>query len=312
MGKITAQVRPKVGPLIVTALFSLGLWASGQVSAHGSELFRSVADRHGNTELGGVQGVERYRFVSVDLARLGLPQGGSGFAPETQVTLNLFPDVRVRAELERVGSGNAAAWLWVGRCVEPGPGMVVLAFGESNLSGTVVVEDRIYQIRSDGDRVHAIRELSFAKSRELYALIVGSDARPVERRLFDLINYERAMRGLPEYTWNEALARAAREHSRDMGRRDFFGHVNPDGQDPGDRMKEVGYAWSAWSENVAAGQRAPIEVLEAWLSSPGHRANIINEVDDPNGVSLTDAGVGHAQYPNNALNQYWTLKLGRR
>ncbi len=283
--------------------------AFGGAFAHGEELLSAAAAESADSRLIGVEGVQRYRFVSVNVERLGTSVGGGDFEPERVVTITLFPDVRVRAELERVGAGNSAAWLWVGRCTEPRGGSAFFAVSESTISGTVTVGDRVYQIRNDGDRVHVVRELSCAKSEELHSLIFEPGGMTVDRQLFHLLNHERALRGLPKYEWNDALAQAAREHSRDMGRRHFFGHVNPDGQDAGDRMRKAGYEWSAWSENIAAGQRAPIEVLEAWLNSPGHRGNIICNADENDGACLTDVGIGHAQFTNNALRQFWTLKL---
>ncbi len=56
---------------------------------------------------------------------------------------------------------------------------------------------------------------------------------------------------------------------------------------PPDRLAAVNYTWSAYGENVAAGQRSGTEVVSAWMNSPGHRANILNP-------AYTEIGVGYA------------------
>ncbi|MFO8034834.1 MAG: CAP domain-containing protein [Candidatus Bipolaricaulota bacterium] len=296
---------------LLGALVCLGLVLAGQNVALGDELFRAVPDERGDRELAGVQGVERFRFVTVDLAQVGSGFGQGYFKPETRLTLNLFPDVTVRAELERAGVSGSTDQHWVGRLVEPAVGKVILAFSEDTLSGTVTVGGVVYQIRNDGDPVHAIRELSPAESAELSPLISASGGNPSpEMKVFRLVNHERRMRGLHLYEWNDALAEAAREHSRDMGRRDFFNHVNPDGLDAGDRMRKAGYEWSDWSENIAAGQETPVQVVEAWMNSTSHRLSILCGVDGTDGIDLYDIGVGYVEVPDSRYGHYWTQKFG--
>lgn len=97
---------------------------------------------------------------------------------------------------------------------------------------------------------------------------------------------------------NEALRCAARRHSLDMNQRNFFDHENPDGESADGRIEQAGYVWSAWGENIAAGQPSPEFVMESWMDSDGHCANIMN----PN---FTEIGVGHHFSDN------WTQVFGR-
>lgn len=89
-----------------------------------------------------------------------------------------------------------------------------------------------------------------------------------------LVNQHRVRAGCPPLAWNPRLANVAEAHSRDMARRGFFSHENPDGLDPFERMRAAGLSFRAAAENIAAGQRTGGEVFESWRRSAGHRANI--------------------------------------
>ena len=96
-----------------------------------------------------------------------------------------------------------------------------------------------------------------------------------------------AARGLPPLRRDTRLDRSAALFSRYMGEANFFEHVGPDGVQPGQRMETQGYDWSWWGENIAWGYRSPQDVVEGWMASPGHRANILNP-------KFADLGVGIA------------------
>ncbi|MGW0765497.1 sigma-70 family RNA polymerase sigma factor [Streptomyces sp. NPDC002676] len=91
-----------------------------------------------------------------------------------------------------------------------------------------------------------------------------------------LVNKERAAAGCGPVTENPQLEKAAQAHSDDMAARNFFDHTNPDGADPGQRITAAGYRWSTYGENIARGQQTAQSVMDAWMHSPGHRANILN------------------------------------
>ena len=117
-----------------------------------------------------------------------------------------------------------------------------------------------------------------------------------EQEVFDLVNQIREENGLEPFVYNETLAGTARAHSQDMIDRNFFSHTNPDGEDPFDRMRDNGLSFSMAAENIAAGQRTPEEVVESWMNSEGHRANILGGCEEL-GVGLALGG---------SYGYYWT------
>jgi uncharacterized protein YkwD len=106
-----------------------------------------------------------------------------------------------------------------------------------------------------------------------------AEATAIERRAFDETNKVREKNGLPPLTWDADLCRMARQHSENMGRLQFFSHVAPQGMTLRDRAKLAGIArFSQLAENIAynQGYDDPGEfAVERWMSSPGHRANIL-------------------------------------
>jgi uncharacterized protein YkwD len=108
----------------------------------------------------------------------------------------------------------------------------------------------------------------------------------VEGEVLALVNIQREDAGCAALTSDAGLASVARAHSADMRDRDFFGHVNPDGLDPFERAAAAGL--EARAENIAVGQPDPAAVMDAWMDSSGHRANILD-------CSLTRLGVGVAE-----------------
>ena len=117
-----------------------------------------------------------------------------------------------------------------------------------------------------------------------------------EQAVFDLVNQIRAENGLDPFVYNQTLADTARAHSQDMIDRNFVDHTNPDGADPFERMEAAGLRFSAAAENIAAGQPTPEAVVDSWMNSPGHRANILG--------SCQELGVGLAL--GGSYGYYWT------
>lgn len=96
---------------------------------------------------------------------------------------------------------------------------------------------------------------------------------------------------------------AARAHAMDMAERDFFDHVNPDGEDPFARMEKAGYTdWMAAAENIAAGSDDAEQTVLGWLDSDGHCANMLDPKYKDFGVGFYE---GAGQY-----NFYWTQTFG--
>jgi hypothetical protein len=88
-------------------------------------------------------------------------------------------------------------------------------------------------------------------------------------------------------TENEELNEAARRKLEDMAAKQYFEHVSPDGKGPSDLADEAGYSYVVIGENLALGNFAnDAELLDAWMNSPGHRANILNEKFSEIGVAV--------------------------
>ncbi|QJT04304.1 CAP domain-containing protein [Streptomyces asoensis] len=90
-----------------------------------------------------------------------------------------------------------------------------------------------------------------------------------------LVNEERAKVGCSAVSANSALSKLAEKFSDDMAARGFFDHTDPDGATPWDRAAKAGIA-DLGGENIARGQADAAAVMEAWMNSPGHKANILN------------------------------------
>ncbi|MFF5980064.1 CAP domain-containing protein [Streptomyces olindensis] len=90
-----------------------------------------------------------------------------------------------------------------------------------------------------------------------------------------LVNEERAKVGCSPLAANSALAELAQNYSEDMAARGFFDHTDPDGRTPWDRAEKAGIS-NLGGENIARGQADAAAVMDAWMNSPGHRANILN------------------------------------
>jgi uncharacterized protein YkwD len=90
-----------------------------------------------------------------------------------------------------------------------------------------------------------------------------------------LVNDVRAGVGCQPLTVDDQLTAAAQLHAEDMAARDYMEHVNPEGQDPQDRAAAQGFT-DPVGENIAMGYPTPEAVMDGWMNSPGHRANIEN------------------------------------
>ncbi|MBQ9744303.1 MAG: SafA/ExsA family spore coat assembly protein [Clostridia bacterium] len=115
-----------------------------------------------------------------------------------------------------------------------------------------------------------------------------------EMEVIHLVNDIRAEKGLKELTYNWEISRVARYKSQDMKDNKYFSHTSPVYGSPFQMMKSFGITYKTAGENIARGQRTPKEVVDAWMNSSGHRANILNS-------SFTQIGVGYV-----ADGNYWT------
>ena len=123
---------------------------------------------------------------------------------------------------------------------------------------------------------------------------LDSNVAEFEREVIRLVNVERTKNGLKPLTENWELSRVARYKSQDMVDNRYFSHTSPTYGSPFQMIRAFGLSFRTAGENIAYGQRTPQAVVNAWMNSSGHRANILN-------ASYTQIGVGYV-----AGGNYWT------
>lgn len=147
--------------------------------------------------------------------------------------------------------------------------------------------------------------LTRGEMAEIIYRIVGSEQfkateslRGFKQQVIDLGNAERTKAGLSPLTYNAYLEGSAQSHADDMQQRDYFEHDTPEGLSEEDRIKASGYLKNfnecncnksySVGENLAKGQTTPEEVIQTWMDSPPHRANLLHE-------TFTEIGIGIAE-----------------
>lgn len=134
------------------------------------------------------------------------------------------------------------------------------------------------------------------------AQAAAAAANPVNEVL-RLTNEYRAKFGVQTLVWSDLLGRSAQVHALDMAERGFFAHNNPDGEQPQDRMIDVGWNIYPMGENIAAGQVSPADVMQGWINSPGHRANLVRR-------EFKHIGIALYQSPDSVYKYYWVQNFG--
>ncbi|MBK5511665.1 CAP domain-containing protein [Pseudomonas sp. TH15] len=138
------------------------------------------------------------------------------------------------------------------------------------------------------------------------------DASAEGQKLLELLNAARAQPrqcgGQPfaataPLAWNATLGTAAEAHSRDMANNNYFDHKDRTGGTPGDRAELAGYSYQQIGENIAAGQDTIRKVVDGWLGSPGHCANLMNP-------QYKELGAAYATDPKSDAGIYWTAMFG--
>ena len=122
----------------------------------------------------------------------------------------------------------------------------------------------------------------------------SSSVTSFEQEVIRLVNEIRTENGLRPLTYDWELSRVARYKSQDMKDNKYFSHTSPVYGSPFQMMKSFGISYRSAGENIAKGYATPEAVIEGWMNSPGHRANILNS-------SFTHIGVGYV-----AEGRYWT------
>lgn len=129
---------------------------------------------------------------------------------------------------------------------------------------------------------------------KVYVPLIDTKILSYEEQVVNLVNKYRSQNGLPALAMNWELCRVARYKSQDMHDKNYFSHTSPTYGSPFDMIRNFNISYRAAGENIAKGQRTPEAVMNAWMNSSGHRANILN-------ASFTQIGVGYV-----ADGNYWT------
>jgi uncharacterized protein YkwD len=141
------------------------------------------------------------------------------------------------------------------------------------------------------------------------------DNESYELEVVYLTNLERQANGVAplKATAGNALSRAARYHAQDMGDDNYHDHDTHDRNQQGDLVLTCGtwdrvgafYSYWAAAENIAAGYLTPADVVDGWMNSSGHRANILN-------ANLWEIGVGYDYESSSDYDRYWVQNFGKR
>ncbi|MCL2573876.1 MAG: CAP domain-containing protein [Defluviitaleaceae bacterium] len=130
-----------------------------------------------------------------------------------------------------------------------------------------------------------------------------TEAEIFEQRIFELVNIERANYGIPPLIWHDELAASAQAHSADMAQNNNFSHDSSDGTSFSERIAALAIPnVVGMAENVIAGFQTPEAMMEGWMNSEGHRANILNP-------SLTHIGIGFYHLQGSQYTFYATQKF---
>ncbi|MEX8492629.1 CAP domain-containing protein [Sphaerotilus sp.] len=101
--------------------------------------------------------------------------------------------------------------------------------------------------------------------------------------------------------WNDTLLRVAAAHANDMVTNNFFSHTGSSGSTISDRINAIGYPWASVAENIAAGQPTVARVVDAWMGSDGHCANLMNPAMEEFAVACV--------YNTANRSNYWVMDL---
>lgn len=118
--------------------------------------------------------------------------------------------------------------------------------------------------------------------------------------VLDLVNAERAKAGVNPLQLDEQLNEVATVKAKDMAENNYFSHDSATYGTPFDMMHSFGVSYRSAGENIAAGQKSAEEVMNSWMHSSGHRANILN-------ASYTHLGVGYCVNDNGV--PYWSQEF---
>ena len=182
-------------------------------------------------------------------------------------------------------------------------GALLVPAGAADLSHTVVRGDTMWKLAvkyevGTSEIIQANPQVSnpdlIYPGQVLTIPQVSSAVTSFESEVIRLVNEIRVQNGLKPLTANWELSRVARHKSQDMRDQGYFSHTSPTYGTPFQMIKSFGLSFRTAGENIAKGYATPQAVVNGWMNSSGHRANILN-------ASYTQIGVGYV-----AQGHYWT------
>lgn len=124
--------------------------------------------------------------------------------------------------------------------------------------------------------------------------IAEGDISQQAKEVLSLVNAERKKQGLSSLTLSSKLTAVANEKARDMAENNYFSHTSPTYGSPFQMLQQYGIRYRTAGENIAYNQQTAEQVMNDWMNSSGHRANILND-------SFTEIGIGYYSKGN----PYW-------
>jgi uncharacterized protein YkwD len=248
-------------------------------------------------------------------------------------TASLGSSIPVSATVKNAGSASASYsylyfYLSSDSILDPGDSYLgqsyvssLLAGDTKSVSSTVTIPaaagEGPYYVCARADATYLVAESNESNNEASVTGIISITPAPggtfidqVEAAIVTYTNQERTNAGQPALTRSPTLAALARSHSQDMAARNFWGHTNPDGLDPFERMEVAGYSYWCAAENIGYTSSFTLTsnpdevgryfVQEMWMKSSGHRANILNNC-------VTEIGVGIAYEPDRSASPYGVI-----
>ncbi|MCC7022447.1 MAG: CAP domain-containing protein [Thermomicrobiales bacterium] len=127
-----------------------------------------------------------------------------------------------------------------------------------------------------------------------------------ERAFLDLINDYRRKNGVGQLSLNDKLGAAAKHHSRDMAKKNYFSHKLANGDSAEQNIRRFGYTnYRFVGENIFAGDKSASKAMAAWKKSRDHNRNMLSKDFD-------EIGIGRAHGKKSKYGWYWTTTFGKR
>jgi hypothetical protein len=120
----------------------------------------------------------------------------------------------------------------------------------------------------------------------LQSAVLGLQSHLSQQLIVDGVNTQREKNGIEKLQWSEKLTQAAQKKGDDMIARDYWSHISPTGSEPWDFLDQVGYSYSVAGENLARNFSENQSLVDAWMASPTHRANVLQAQYQEVGVAV--------------------------